>query len=121
MSKCVVSREIIDISAAFGQQAYLDCSTCAVEFGSPVDWWYQKKSDSFSKTVLISSGIINKTENAGMNFSLADDGVSLILNDITPTKAGLYTCVCHGGFGNRKTTNLTVTGKISFLFNFAAK
>jgi len=99
-----------DESAVVGQTFTLPCRTSREKSAI---WWYQDNPLAFIKDIFnVRGNVMNGFKRSG-RFTLRRDfegDYSLVIENISLSDAGLYTCVIDDGYGDYFITRVNVSG-----------
>ena len=94
-----------------GQKIILPCNTSA---GEAAIWWYQENPRASAKDIVnVRGDVINGFKESG-RFLLRRDprgDYSLVIENITLSDDGLYTCAIDNGYGDYFITRINVSGR----------
>jgi len=93
-----------------GQTFTLPCRTSR---GKSAIWWYQDNPMASDEDIInVRGDVMNGFKRSG-RFTLRSDvegDYSLVIENISLSDAGLYTCVIDDGYGDRFVTRINVSG-----------
>jgi len=99
------------MSAFVGQTVILPCRTSP---GKSVVWWYREHQDASVHDIFnVRGDVMNGFKDSGRFAVIRDveDNYSLVIENISLSDAGLYTCVIDDGYGERFITRINVSGR----------